>query len=63
LNAVKGPPEKIIEDVKRNIDVGAGPGYHLMLNFCDYWSVPEYIDLTIKTAKEYGAEVYKKLGK
>jgi uroporphyrinogen-III decarboxylase len=58
---VSGPKEKIVENVKNNIKLGAGPGYWFCGGFSDYWSLPEYVELVIKTAKEYGAELYKEL--
>ena len=61
LILLRGPPEAIIEHMKNNIKQGAGPGYSFSLAVGDYVSRSEYIDLAIKTAKEYGAEVYKGL--
>ena len=63
LITVSGPPEKIIETVKNNIKLGAGPGYLLCPYFTDYWNRAEYIDLAVETAKEYATEVYKGLRK
>lgn len=59
--AVSGPPDKITATVKNNIKAGAGPGYVFCHSAVDYWSKAEYIDLIMKTAKEYGAEIYKSL--
>jgi hypothetical protein len=61
LIVVHGPAESIVETVKNNIKVGAGPGYIFLHSAVDYWCPLEYVDLVIKTAKEYGREVYKGL--
>jgi uroporphyrinogen-III decarboxylase len=61
LIAVHGPPDKIVETVKKNITVGAGPGYMFSAPVADYWIPQEHNDLVVKTAKEYGREVYKGL--
>ena len=56
-----GPPAKIIEAVKDNVKVCAGPGYVFYHPPMDYWASLEYYDLAGRTAKEYGREIYKGL--
>jgi len=61
LIVVHGPPEAIIDTVRKNINVGAGPGFIFLHSAVDYWCPLEYVELVVKTAKEYGKEVYKGL--
>jgi uroporphyrinogen-III decarboxylase len=63
LIAVHGPPAKIADTVKDYVKTLAGPGYIFIHSAVDYWTPQEYVDLVVKTAKEYGAEVYKGLQK
>jgi uroporphyrinogen-III decarboxylase len=58
-----GPPQRIIDAVKENINMCAGPGYVFYHPPMDYWTPLENYDLAIRTAKEYGREVYKNLQK
>lgn len=59
LDFLSASKERIIELVKNNIDCGAGPGFiYSNPGVIDYTTPHETIDLIIKTAKEYGREVY-----
>jgi hypothetical protein len=56
-----GPGDRIVATVKDYIKTCAGSGYLFVANATDYWTPQENIDLAVKTAKEYGAEVYRGL--
>jgi uroporphyrinogen-III decarboxylase len=52
---------KIEATVKNTIKTGAGPGFIESIGAIDYWTPKENIDFSMKTAKEYGRELYKGL--
>jgi uroporphyrinogen-III decarboxylase len=53
-------PSEVAENTKKAIKTCAGPGFFIVCNQ-DYYSKIENLDTYVKTAKEYGREVYKEL--
>ncbi len=63
LVLVQNDKQKIETEVKNIIKTCAGPGYCASIDAVDYWAPKENVELAMKTAREYGREVYKDLAK